>query len=55
MTRYHRYFPCTRCGRVNPDYLTFGVGFPTKATYCLDHIPRWVRFKMWLRELRSGR
>lgn len=42
------YFVCARCGRTNPDYLTFGVG--TDRHYCLGHIPRAVRIRMWLRE-----
>lgn len=42
-------FGCARCGKVNPDWLSFGVGHPTRRAYCLGHIPRWVRFKMWLR------
>jgi hypothetical protein len=29
--------------------LSFGVGYPTRADYCLNHIPRWVRFKMWIK------
>jgi hypothetical protein len=43
------YFDCTRCGRTNPDYLTFGVG--EDCHYCFGHIPRIVRFRMWIREL----
>jgi hypothetical protein len=53
MTRRHRRFVCSRCGKVNPDYLSFGVGHPTRADYCLNHIPRWVRFKMWIRDMLS--
>lgn len=42
-------FACARCGRVNHDWESFGVGFPTRKTYCLNHIPWWIRLKMWLR------
>jgi hypothetical protein len=49
--RQYKYFACDRCGKVNTDYETFGVGDPTRATYCLNHIPRWVRLRMWLRDL----
>lgn len=48
--RQFKYFDCDRCGARIPDYLAFGVGFPTRKTFCLNHIPRWVRLKMWLRE-----
>lgn len=43
-----RVFRCDRCGAAIPDYLTFGVG--RDRNYCLHHIPRWTRFRMWLRE-----
>jgi hypothetical protein len=43
-------FRCARCGLVNPDWLSFGVGFPTRRAYCLGHIPWWIRLKMWWRE-----
>lgn len=48
--RRYKYFVCARCGRTNPDYLAFGVGEPIRRTYCLDHIPRRIRLRLWLRE-----
>lgn len=43
-------YPCARCGRENPDYLTFETGWPDRPRYwCLGHVPRWVRIKMLLR------
>lgn len=48
MTRTFKYFVCTRCGANNPDFLTFGVG--VDRHYCLNHIPRIVRIRMWIRE-----
>lgn len=46
-----RYFPCAKCGGINPDFLTFGVGRGRLARhYCLRHIPWWVRVRVWLRE-----
>lgn len=48
MTRTVKYFDCARCGRTNPDFLTFGVG--ADRYYCLGHIPRTVRVRMWIRE-----
>lgn len=50
MTRQFRYFACDRCGVDNPDFLSFGVGHPTRRTYCLHHIPWWVRLRMRVRE-----
>jgi hypothetical protein len=52
MSRDVKYFTCAKCGTVNPDWLTFGVGFldETPRYYCLGHIPRAVRIRMWLRE-----
>jgi hypothetical protein len=47
-------FRCDRCGAINPDYLSFGVGFPTRRTYCLHHIPWHIRLKMWLKERLHG-
>lgn len=47
-----KYFTCGKCGAVNPDYLTFGVR--GDRHYCLGHIPRAVRIRMWIRE-RLGR
>ncbi len=43
-------FRCARCGTVNPDWLSFAVGHPTRRTYCLNHIPWWIRLKLWWRE-----
>ncbi len=40
---------CDRCGMAIPDYLTFAVGHPTRATFCLEHVPRLVRLRMWWR------
>lgn len=43
--------PCARCCKANPPYLTFETGWPNKIRHwCLHHIPRRVRLKMWLRE-----
>lgn len=53
MTRRLKTFTCHRCRASIPDYLAFGVGGnggPSKRHYCLHHIPRWVRIRMWLRE-----
>ena len=50
--RVVRYFDCYRCGKTNPDYLTFGIGRDKHC--CLDHIPRWIRYKMRLRERLRG-
>lgn len=47
-----QYFTCTRCGKTNPDYLTFGA---RKRHYCLNHIPRTTRIRMWLRERLENR
>lgn len=45
-----RYFTCATCGAVNPDFLTFGVGWGVRGRYyCLGHIPWTVRVRMWLR------
>lgn len=46
-------FRCARCGVVNPDWLSFGVGDPIRRTYCLHHIPRWIKLRMWLRDWRD--
>jgi hypothetical protein len=56
VSRQTKYFTCSRCGELNPDWLTFGVGFLTDKPryYCLGHIPRAVRIRMWIRE-RLGR
>ncbi len=50
--RTFKQFTCARCGRMNPDYLSFGVGCPTRRTYCLNHIPLWTRLRMRMREWR---
>lgn len=47
--RQFRYFECHKCGRMNADYLTFGVG---EKNYCLNHIPLWTRIRMKLGEWR---
>ena len=48
-TRYSRY-TCRRCGTEQPDWLIFGAGTLDRPKYyCLNHIPRWVRFRMRLR------
>lgn len=55
MSRNIKYFTCAKCGTVNPDFLTFGVGLGASTrSYCLGHIPWTVRLRMWLRE-RLGR
>jgi hypothetical protein len=50
-SRVVRHFICGRCGASIPDYLTFGVG--PDRNYCLHHIPRWVRLRIWIREVFS--
>lgn len=51
MIRRTQHFTCARCGTVNPDFLTFGVGLGTNARhYCLGHIPWPTRIRMWIRE-----
>lgn len=53
--RRWQYFTCANCGKTNPDFLAFGVGFGVAARhYCLNHIPRLVRVRMWLRERLRG-
>ncbi|HEU4540314.1 MAG TPA: hypothetical protein VFR23_04230 [Jiangellaceae bacterium] len=52
MRRAVKHFTCRKCGKVNPDYLTFGVG--RDKYYCLNHIPRWVQFRMWWHERRTA-
>lgn len=53
--RRTKYFTCGKCGALNPDFLTFRVGFGPRARYyCLGHIPWSVRVRMQLRE-RLGR
>lgn len=53
VNRYGLYGCCKRgCDAVNPDYLSFGVGWPPRS-YCLHHIPRRVRIRMWLWEKRA--
>ena len=43
-------YRCSRCGRLNPGYLTFETGWPRRSRYwCLGHAPRWTRIKMRLR------
>lgn len=55
MTRTFRYFRCGKCDARIPDYLTFGVGFGQRARhYCLHHIPRRTRVRMWLRGWLKG-
>lgn len=51
MTKTYKYFGCCKrhCNAINPDYLAFGVGINTDHTYCLHHIPRYIKVKMWLR------
>ena len=54
-SRRIQHFTCDKCGTVNPDFLTFGVGHGRGARhYCLTHIPRMVRIRMWLREFRDA-
>jgi hypothetical protein len=47
--RTWRLYGCAKrgCDRISPDYMSFG----TKGGkgYCLDHIPRLVKFKMRLK------
>lgn len=50
MSRRPKWFRCAHCGRNNPDYLSFGVDHPGRKTYCLDHIPWWVRLRLRIRE-----
>lgn len=52
--RTFKRFTCWRCGKVNPDYLAFRVGLDNPRYYCLNHIPRRVRLRMWIDE-RLGR
>jgi hypothetical protein len=52
--RRTQHFTCARCGKVNPDFLTFGVGNGAKArNYCLNHIPWLTQVRMWIRERRG--
>jgi hypothetical protein len=44
-----KYFICWKCGKSNPDYLTFGVG--ERRNYCLNHKPIWARIEMYLKSL----
>lgn len=46
---HQRRYQCERCRTFRSAWEIFGVGFPTERTYCLNHIPRWVRLKMWIR------
>ena len=54
--RQYRWYNCHRCGRQVNDYEAFGVGdysrwpWVKRRTYCLRHIPRWAKVRMWLRE-----
>lgn len=45
------YYGCAKwhCDAVNAAWEAFSVGFPTKHTYCLNHIPWFVRLKMRLK------
>lgn len=55
MSRRPKRLRCAHCGKANPPHLSFGVGHPTRRTYCLDHIPWWVRLRMRIREAAERR
>jgi hypothetical protein len=48
----HRYYLCRRCGALRGDWETFAAGSLDRPRYyCLDHIPRWSRLKLRIREV----